>query len=352
MIKRIIYTVLFLFLALIIYNYELVYYGFGQAKGQFTVLNEAEPIDKFLNNKNFPDSLKSKILLIQEIRKFAFDSLGINYSNNYTTLYDQKGKPILWMLTACEPYELKAKEWEFPILGTFSYKGYFDSTKAANSSAIYKKEGYDVDLGEVSGWSTLGWFQDPILSSILYKKEGNLANLIIHELTHGTLYVRDNVDYNENLASFVGDQGAQRFLKYKYGINSNEYIEYVNYKADYKKYVDIVLKSSQQLDLMYKSFSSNLTIQIKQNAKQKFISNFKNSFDTVNFLKPNRFSKFIHEDSLMNNTYFLHYLRYRKKQDEFEIEFRTKFNSDFAKYFIYLKQKYPQGLLISNLLHF
>ena len=264
-------------------------------------------------------------------------------------MYNQNGKPILWMLTACDPYRLKAKEWEFPLIGTFSYKGYFDSTKASKGIDELKQQGFDVDLGEVSGWSTLGWLKDPILSSMLYKKEGNLANLIIHELTHGTLYVKNNVDYNENLASFIGDQGALRFLKFKYGINSPQYIEYVTYKVDYKKYVSQVLTASHSLDSIYNSMPSSMVVDKKETVKRTFIRNFKNSFDTVHFQKAYRFNKIIQEDSLMNNTFFLHYVRYRKQQDVFEEEFVHKFNSDFKSYFIYLKSKYPQGLVFSNL---
>jgi predicted aminopeptidase len=348
MLKKIFLSFLFAVVVFLAFNYELLFYGYGQAKGQLSVIFGAKPIAHYLNDKAYPDSLKSKIRLIQEIRKFAFDSLGINYSDNYTSLYDQEGKPILWMLTACEPFQLKAKEWEFPILGTFSYKGYFDSTKAIMASLALKNEGFDVDLGEVSGWSTLGWLKDPILSSMLYKKEGNLANLIIHELTHGTLYVKDNVDYNENLASFVGDQGALRFLRYKYGINSKQYQDYITYKADYKTYVDVVLKSSKQLDSIYKSMPSTFSITQKLKVKNNFISNFKKSFDTIPFQKPYRFAKLIQEDTLMNNTFFLHYVRYRKQQDVFEEEFKHKFNSNFEKYFLYLKKKYPQGLVFSN----
>lgn len=347
--KKIFLVVLVIVLAFMAYNYELIYYGYGQAKGQMSVIFGAEPIEKFLNDKSLPDSLKSKIRLIQEIRQFAFDSLGINYSKSYTTMYNQNGKPILWMLTACDPYQLKAKEWEFPLIGTFSYKGYFDSTKAAKGIEELKQQGFDVDLGEVSGWSTLGWLKDPILSSMLYKKEGNLANLIIHELTHGTLYVKNNVDYNENLASFIGDQGALRFLKYKYGINSLQYNEYVTYKVDYKKYVSQVLKASHSLDSIYKSMPTSMAVDKKETVKRTFIQNFKNSFDTIQFQKAHRFNKIIQEDTLMNNTFFLHYVRYRKQQDVFEEEFVHKFNSDFKRYFTYLKSKYPQGLGFSNL---
>lgn len=349
MFKKIFLLVIVIAITIIAYNHELLYYAYGQAKGQCQVLFQAKPIDFYLKDKNFPDSLKAKIRLIQEIRQFAFDSLGIKHSTNYTTMYEQHHKPILWMLTACEPFELKAKEWKFPLLGTFSYKGFFDTTKAVSALSQLKKEGYDVDVGEVSGWSTLGWLKDPILSSMLYKKEGNLANLIIHELTHGTLYVKNNVDYNENLASFVGDQGALRFLKYKYGIDSKQYTEYVHFKTDYKKFVSIVLKASLNLDRTYKAFPKDMTNVKKLEVKHQFIADFKQSFDTISFLKPKRFEKSVQQDSLMNNTFFLHFVRYRKQQDFFEQEFKTKFNADFKKYFAFLKQKYPQGLLFSNI---
>ena len=216
MVKRILLLLMVVMVAMLAMNLELVLYGMNQAQGQLKVILNARDINEVLEDENIDQQLKIKIILMQEIREFAIDSLGLNDSNNYTSLYDQKGEDILWNLSASEPFELKSHRWYFPILGSFSYKGFFDLEKAKQEREELKNAGLDTRIRSVSAWSTLGWFDDPILSKMLKRDEGYLADLVIHELTHSTIFVRDSITLNENLASFIGEQGARRFLKSKY----------------------------------------------------------------------------------------------------------------------------------------
>ncbi len=329
-----------LLLILIVLQYELIIYGIRQGYGQFEILYHAQPITEVLVDKNYPDSLKQKLLLVEEIKKFAFDSLQINYSKNYTAFYNQKGKPILWIVTACEPYNLKAKEWDFPFVGKVSYKGFFAKKLVKEEAEELKKEGYDVDIDEVAGWSTLGWFKDPVLSSMLKNNEGNLANLLIHELTHGTLFIKNNVEFNENLADFVGDYGATRFLLYKYGKNSLQFKDYENSKTDYKLFSEHILSGTKKLDSLYKNMKPGQSVKEKDTLKYRLIKKIITSIDTVSFAN-NKWKKRAHIKKLPNNAYFIDYIRYRSQQNIFNKEFKERFNSNFKLYFAFLKQKYP-----------
>jgi predicted aminopeptidase len=339
--RKIIYSVLVLLTILILWQYELISYGLSQGYGQLSVIYNTKPVEEVLKDPSFPDSLKARLLLIKEIKQFAFDSLGINYSENYSTVFDQKGKGILWTVTGCEPYSLKAKEWEFPVVGSFSYKGFFDYKKALTEEKLLKEGGYDTSVDEIAGWSTLGWFKDPVLSSMLSRSPGSLANLIIHELTHGTLYVKDNVDFNENLASFVGDKGALIFLEHKYGKQSKEYEDYKEGHLMLDEYTQLVFQSAQRLDSLYNSFNEATSVGLKKSKKEKLMN------DIV--VRLNKFFKFFKSrnrriyDKLerINNTYFMDFKRYRKDQSVFENEFNVKFKGDFRLYLDYLKKKYP-----------
>lgn len=339
--KKILYTSLSILLLLIVWNFQLLSYGFSQAYGQLSIIWNTKPIEEVLNDSTVPDSIKQKLALIYEIKKFAFDSLGINKNENYTTFFDQKGKPILWVVTACPPFEMKAKEWEFPLLGRFSYKGYFNHKKALAEEKIYADLGFDTDVGEVSAWSTLGWLKDPILSSMFKRKAGSLANLIIHELTHGTLYVKNNVDFNENLASFVGDYGARKFLIQKYGIASNEFLEYEKGLKINKEYSERTLSWANRLDSLYKKFDTNYSFEQKQQLKSDMINAAKK--DLTLFLKSNNYYTSGYEKVFkqLNNTYFNDYITYRSQQNSFEEEFKTTFHSNFPAYMLFLKKKYP-----------
>ncbi|MTI33409.1 aminopeptidase [Xanthovirga aplysinae] len=340
MLKKLLLSSGVLFLLLILWQHKLIIYGYGQAKGQLNIIMNARPVNEFIEKEDFPDSLKQKLLLIQEIRKFAIDSLGINDSDNYTTLFDQKNKPILWVVTASEPFALKAKEWWFPFLGSVSYKGYFDREKARKEQSKLVEQGYDTSVGTVSGWSTLGWFKDPILSNMLNNKEGDLANLIIHELTHGTLFVKDQVAFNENLATFIGDKGAESFLTYKYGRNSNAYKEYEDAKADREKFSTYILSGAQKLDSLYNSLRPEQSDSLKLEKKEGLIRDIVKNADTLSFRSEGSYVWFF-DDFQPNNAFFMSYLRYRSKQGNFEEEFQNQFEGNLKNYLEYLKKKYP-----------
>jgi predicted aminopeptidase len=341
--KKILITLFVILVLLGFYYRDLVSYGWMQAKGQATLLLNVREVTDVLNDPSYPDSLKARIRLIAEIKQFGVDSLGLNPSDNYTTFYDQQDKPLMWVLTASDRHQIKAYQWKFPILGTFPYKGYFDSTRADREEKELIKAGLDTDMGEASAWSTLGYLKDPILSSMLKRKEGSLANLILHELTHGTLFVKDNLELNENLASFVGDLGAIRFLTQKYGANSKELRSYEFSKNYNDAYSHHMLRGISKLDSLYKDFVLCKTDSVAMDSlKKQVILKILNDADTLFADKITLKTKSRWNDqNLPNNAYFISYQTYKSKQNLFRHEFETKFGGDFKKYLSYLKQKYP-----------
>lgn len=330
---------LFVLIIFALVNYEMVWYGIKQGYGQMNIILNAQPIGDFLNDPEYPQEKKEKIRLVQDLRAFAFDSLGLDRNESYTSLYDQQDEPILWNVTACEPYQLQAYTWEFPILGTFSYKGFFSLEGAKEAANELKEQGYDIDIREVGGWSTLGILNDPILSEMLERSTGSLANLIIHELTHGTLYVKDGVSYNENLASFVGDYGALRFLRSTYGVESEEYLQYTNGKVDRDLFTNYTLTAAKSLDSLYKAMGEGLDITQKEAQKKSFLEGFVEGLQEVPFSNKRYYDIFSEE--LPNNTFFMSRLRYKGQQNQFKEEFEQQFKGDFPKYLAHLKETYP-----------
>ena len=170
MVKKIIWTVIALFVLALLFNWDILSYGIRQAQGQLRITFNTLPVETILNDTLFPDSLKQKIKIVQQARVFAFQELGLTPSENYTTFYDQKGEVALWNLSASKAYMLEPKLWSFPILGSFPYKGFFDLERAKQERDELIDQGYDARIRPVGGWSTLGWTTDPILSNMLERE--------------------------------------------------------------------------------------------------------------------------------------------------------------------------------------
>lgn len=339
MIRKVMGSLLLALLVLCLWQYELVNYGLMQARGQLSIIVNTRPVEDVLQDAYVPDSIREKLIFIQEVRQYAFDSLGINDSKNYTTFYDQGGKPSLWVVTAAEPFELKAREWRFPLLGGFPYKGFFDYELAQAEAKRLEGDSLDVNIGVVGGWSTLGWFKDPILSNMLSRKKGDLANLIIHELTHGTLFVKDSVEFNENLATFIGDEGAKRLLSSRYGKDSEEYKVYVQDQEDFEKYTAHILRGCDALEGLYAGFGPEMSRSVKRKQKNDLIDEIISYVDTISFYNPSRFVW--RNPKRPNNAFFMSYIRYRAKLGNFEDELMHNFDNDLALYMEHLKKKYP-----------
>jgi len=338
--KRVLLALFIIITILVVVYWDLVSYGIRQGKGQFTIIWNARPVEEVLKDQSFPDSLKTKLYLIEKVRQFAIDSLGLKDTENYKTLYDQKGEEIMWVVTACEPFSFKPKEWKFPILGAVPYKGFFSKEKAIALRNELDKEGWDTSIRNPGGWSTLGWFTDPILSNMLERTEGDLANLIIHEMVHSTIFVKDSVEFNENLATFIGDRGAERFLISTYSVESTEYKTYVNEDQDFTKYSEHMLRGSELLDSLYRSMEESTAIDLKKKLKQESIKRIVQSLDTlsltINYKASDRF-----KERLPNNTYFMNMKRYQSKQDIFWDEFKVDFKGNLRAYIRHLSEKHP-----------
>lgn len=340
MVKRILAVVAVLLTVVVIYYWSLITYGIGQGMGQLKIIREARPVEEFLADPAFPDSLKERLRLIQRARRFAIDSLGLNDTENYTKMYDQKGQELMWLVIACEPFRLVEKRWDFPIIGSFPYKGFFAKEKATKEREMLEKEGWDVGMRNASGWSTLGWLNDPILSGMLRQSEGDLASTIIHEMVHETIFVKDSSEFNENLASFIGDRGAERFLLRAFGDTSRQYQDYLHQDDNYRKVIDHLLRGTKALDSLYQTMHEEDSIADKKAKKEKIIRRIVETFDTITYSdgkkRPNRFG-----DRLPNNAFFIAYRTYESKHDVMLDEWNGRFEKDLKKMIDYYRNVYP-----------
>lgn len=332
-------SLLLIIIVLGVWQRELVAYGWLQLKGQLNVVNNAIPLEEFMELPTTTEEQKEKVEIILEAKSFAFNELGINYSDNYSTIFDQEGKPSMYVVTACELYYFKPRMWEFPVVGSLPYKGFFDLEKAREEARRVKdEEGLEVNIRTAGGWSTLGWFKDPVLSNMLNRSEGDLASLIIHELTHGTLFVKDSVTFNENLASFIGDKGGIMFLEKKYGKDSDQVIEYKQSLQDEVTFKNYMLLAAQHLDSAYKAMR-DLTLEEKEEQKASVLQEIRTNYDTLTFASDIYQGYF--DERTPQNTFFMSMLRYNSQQQELERQLQTDFGGDLLAYLTYLKKRFP-----------
>jgi predicted aminopeptidase len=224
-----------------------------QAEGQAALLAGLVKVEEKLSDPALPSETRRKLLLVLEVKDFGEREMGLAPTANYTHYFDTEGRPVSYVVSACLRDRFEPYTWWFPIVGRVPYKGFFRRSDALEEARALDAEGYDVSLRPVAAYSTLGWFTDPVLSTMLDDPDEELAALILHELTHATLYVAGDADFNEGLATFVGRQGALEFLRWRYGTGSPEYERGVRAAAEEERRDADARRLFQALEGLYRS---------------------------------------------------------------------------------------------------
>jgi predicted aminopeptidase len=176
------------------------------------ILSRRRPIPDLIADPATPAPLRAKLQLVLAARAFAHDSLGLATGESFTTYSRLDRDTLVLVLSGAYRDKLKARTWWFPIVGRVPYKGYFDFAAAKEAERDLTAQGFDARLGAASAFSTLGWFNDPLLPTTLSADSLTIANTVIHELTHNTFYAPGGAVFNESFANFVGSRGAERFF--------------------------------------------------------------------------------------------------------------------------------------------
>lgn len=318
--RRVLLIFLAVLTASLFYYRDWVVYGWGQLSGQVDVLWSAKPIDECLVNPRFSEEEKEKMKMILDVRAYATDVLGLRPSGSYTKVYDQGDEPILWVVEAAEAFRLKPYKWSYPFLGELAYKGFFDLDKANREADRMRALGYDVSVGEVGAWSTLGWFDDPILSSMLKRTKPRLAELIIHELTHGTVYIKSDDELNENLATLIGRYGAEMYMRDRFPEDTSMVVDYLD--GIEKRHVgrEYMMGATTDLSLFYDSLSkSEISVDLKRERKEERIESLLLGLEERTGFRP---------DGEVNNTFFTGYMQYNGALDSLQVVFENDFGGD------------------------
>ena len=221
------------------------------ARGQARIALNSRPLDEVMADADLPADTRRRLDFVQAVRAFAHDHIGLAGSDNYTRYYDTGGEPVSWNVSACPPDRFEPHRWWFPIVGNVPYKGFFSRHRAIRERDRLRAEGLDAQARAISAYSTLGYFSDPVLTTMLAYPEDSLADLLIHELTHATVYAKGHTDFNESLASFVGQVGSLEMLSHRYGANSEPVAQARQRRADATVFRSFMAQVVSTLDSLY-----------------------------------------------------------------------------------------------------
>ena len=177
------------------------------------ILARRRPIDALIAEPATDPALRAKLQLVLDARRFAIDSLGLTADEEFTTFSRLDRDTLVLVLSAAYRDSLAFRSWWFPVVGRVPYKGFFDFEAGRREATAADAAGFDAVLRPASAFSTLGWFNDPLLPTTLALDSLSLANTIIHELVHTTYYAPGEAVFNESVANFVGSRGAERFFR-------------------------------------------------------------------------------------------------------------------------------------------
>ncbi|HEV8409821.1 MAG TPA: aminopeptidase [Gemmatimonadaceae bacterium] len=182
------------------------------AVAEAKILGRRQSIAKMVADSSTPPAVRAKLQLVLEARKFAVDSLGLPAKDAFTQYTKLEHDTLVLVLSGAYRDEIRSVTWWFPIVGSVPYKGYFDFAEAKRAEVELRDKGFDTYLRPSPAFSTLGFFNDPLLSTTLGEDSLDIVNTVVHELTHNKFYAKGGAVFNESFANFVGARGAERFF--------------------------------------------------------------------------------------------------------------------------------------------
>lgn len=225
------------------------------AQGQISLLSESRSIDDWMQDPQTPAKLRVRLETARQIRRFAVQQLGLPDNMSYKNYTALKRPFVVWNVVATPELSLRPLQWCFPVAGCVNYRGYYDKEDAQAYADELRAAGNDVQVGGVTAYSTLGWFNDPLISTFINYPDAELARLIFHELAHQVVYVAGDSQFNESFASAVEEAGVERWLQHFGNPQMRE--QYTLYTARKQQFLALLLKCRRALDQNYKSSSSD-----------------------------------------------------------------------------------------------
>lgn len=317
-----------------------------QGVGQAELLLRREPLERVAARPETPEATRAKLALIGEAKAYAEREIGLKPTNNYEDWVALDRDAVSYVVSAAPKDRLEAHTWWFPIVGRVPYKGFFDKADAERERRALEAKGLDTVLRGVPAFSTLGWLPDPVYSPFLRYERQTLANVVIHELTHVTLYLAGQASFNEGFATFVGNVGAEAFLSARFGRESAEAAAARAAVRDNAVFTEFVQDVSVRLERLY---AREMPREAKLAERERVFAWAKARFETdyAPRMQTHQFRHF--PTGRFNNAALISYRTYYNRLDRFEAAHR-KLGGDLKQTVAFFrdtvaKEKEPEAFL-------
>ncbi|NKB33985.1 MAG: aminopeptidase [Pseudomonadales bacterium] len=274
--KNLIKLIILLTISVFLVSCETVSYYTQAARGQLAIVFGREDIQRLINDAEVSADLRGKFSEVLRIREFAEDELNLPVASNYSTYVDVNREHVVWNVFAAPEFSTDPVNWCYPIAGCVAYRGYFDEDGAESYAAQLEEEGFDVYTGGVDAYSTLGWFDDSLLSTVMSRSNYQLAGLIFHELAHQVAYLPGDTTFNESFATAVEREGIRRWLQ---ATDQPETIVIAERdRLHQQEFIELVTRYRDQFDELYEQ---DLSEAQKRSGKTALQNQLRSEYDIL-----------------------------------------------------------------------
>lgn len=233
-------------------------------KGHLDLMGQRIDIDEILVAGTADPHLTRQLALSVAIREFAVTQLQLPDNDSYTQFVQTGQDAVTWNVVAAPEFSLTPKQWCFPVSGCVPYRGYFKQDKAVEFAGKLARKGFDTSISPAIAYSTLGWFDDPLLDTMFQYSDAQLAAYIFHELAHQKLYVKGDTAFNESYASFIEETGVTLWLESTQHVN--ELAEWLDQKRAGFQYDELLRETQMKLERLYASTQAESTMREEKSA--------------------------------------------------------------------------------------
>jgi predicted aminopeptidase len=308
---------------------EAAYY-WQAANGQIAIIHRRRPIAEVLDDPAVSDAVKAKLRWVLTVQDFAARDLAEPREGNYKTYADLQRPYVSWLVVAAPELRMEEHTWCYWIAGCLGYRGFFAKADADALAKELAAQGLDVAIRPVRAYSTLGWFDDPVLNTFLSQEEVDLAATIIHEQAHRRLWVKGDTTFNESFAGFVEQEGLRRFAESRRASGGEAlWQRYLALEADRGRFMALVLAARKRLLEIY---AGPLTAEEQRARKQAALADLR-----VDYQKQRAAFTLIDYESWfaqpLNNAHLVGVAQYETRREAFRALFAAQ-GGDFEKFFV------------------